>query len=148
MFAYVGSFTSARRNARGDGIHVYRADAATGAWTHVQHIGELVNPSYLALSPDQRFLYSVHGDGDCATALSLDGETGFAKVLNRGSTGGSNGVRQALDPGARSPSCSPERHEGSRSEVLRPEQLAKAHLPARHHELSVAAIVDGARDLG
>jgi 6-phosphogluconolactonase len=98
MFAYVGSFTSARRNARGDGIHVYRADAATGAWTHVQHIGELVNPSYLALSPDQRFLYSVHGDGDCATALSLDGETGFAKVLNRGSTGGSNGVRQALDP--------------------------------------------------
>jgi hypothetical protein len=45
MFAYVGSFTSAQRKARGDGIHIYRADAATGAWTHVQHVGDLMNPS-------------------------------------------------------------------------------------------------------
>src|SRR5450631_4248802 len=101
MFAYVGSFTTTRRKARGDGIHVYRADAATGMWTHVQHVGDLVNPSYLALSLDQRFLYSVHGDGDYATAFALDRETGFATLLNRGSTGGSNGVRQALDPDAK-----------------------------------------------
>jgi 6-phosphogluconolactonase len=97
MFAYVGSFTSAQRQARGDGIHVYRADAATGAWTHVQHVGDLINPSYLAVSPDQRFLYSVHGDGDHATAFALDRETGFASLLNRAATGGRNGVRQAVD---------------------------------------------------
>jgi 6-phosphogluconolactonase len=101
MFAYVGSFTSARRKARGDGIHVYRADAAAGTWTHVQHVGDLENPSYLALSPDQRFLYSVHGDGDYATAFALDRETGLATLLNRASTGGSNGVRQAVDPTGR-----------------------------------------------
>src|SRR5215831_11486593 len=76
MFAYVGSFTTAQRKARGDGI----------------------NPSFLALSPDQRFLYSVHGDGDYATAFMLNGETGQAKLLNRGGTGGNNGVRQAVDP--------------------------------------------------
>ena len=87
MFAYVGSFTTARRKARGDGINVYRVDAATGAWTHVQHVGSLENPSYLALSPDQRFLYSVHGDGDYATAFALDRATGFATPLNRGATG-------------------------------------------------------------
>ena len=98
MFAYVGSFTTAKRKARGDGIHVYRADPATGAWTHVQHIGDLTNPSFLALSPDQRFLYSVHGDGDFATAFALDRETGQAKLLNRAATGGNNGVRQAVDP--------------------------------------------------
>src|SRR5262252_9322179 len=98
MFAYVGSFTTAQRKARGDGIHVYRVDAATGMWTHVQHIGDLTNPSFLALSPDQRFLYSVHGDGDYATAFMLNGETGQAKLLNRGVTGGNNGVRQAVDP--------------------------------------------------
>src|SRR5262244_704230 len=98
MFAYVGSFTTAQRKARGDGIHVYRVDAATGMWTHVQHIGGLTNPSFLALSPDQRFLYSVHGDGDYATAFMLNGETGQAKLLNRGVTGGNNGVRQAVDP--------------------------------------------------
>ena len=71
MYAYVGSFTTAQRKARGDGIHVYRADPATGAWTHVQHIGDLVNPSYLALSRDQRFLYSVHGDEDYVTAFNI-----------------------------------------------------------------------------
>ena len=98
MFAYVGSFTTAKRKARGDGIHVYRVDPATGAWTHVQHLGDLANPSYLVLSPDQRFLYSVHGDGDHATAFALDQKTGQATLLNRAATGGNNGVRQAIDP--------------------------------------------------
>ena len=98
MYAYVGSFTTAERKARGDGIHVYRVDPATGAWTHVQHVGDLVNPSYLALSHDQRVLYSVHGDSDFATAFALDPKTGEAKPLGRAATGGKNGVRQALDP--------------------------------------------------
>jgi 6-phosphogluconolactonase len=98
MYAYVGSFTTAERKARGDGIHVYRVDPATGAWTHVQRIGNLVNPSYLALSHDQRVLYSVHGDSDFASAFALDPKTGEAKPLGRGATGGKNGVRQALDP--------------------------------------------------
>jgi 6-phosphogluconolactonase len=97
-FAYVGSFTTAQRKARGDGIHVYRVDPATGAWTHVQHVGDLVNPSYLALSPDQRFLYSVHGDEAHATAFALDRASGEAKLLGKGATGGKNGVRQAVDP--------------------------------------------------
>jgi 6-phosphogluconolactonase len=98
LYAYVGSFTTAERKARGDGIHVYRVDPDTSAWTHVQHIGDLVNPSYLALSPDQRFLYSVHGDEDYATAFALDAATGQAKLLNRAKTGGKNGVREAVDP--------------------------------------------------
>ena len=98
MFAYVGSFTSAQRQARGDGIHVYRADPATGAWTHIQHLGDLVNPSYLALSHDQRVLYSVHGDSDFASAFALDPKTGEAKPLGHAATGGKNGVREAVDP--------------------------------------------------
>src|SRR5215467_6554103 len=98
IHAYVGSFTTAQRKAHGDGIHVYRVDPSTGDWTHVQHIGDLVNPSFLALSPDQRFLYSVHGDEDYATAFALDPATGQAKLLNRAATGGKNGVREAVDP--------------------------------------------------
>jgi len=88
----------AKRKARGEGIHVYRTNPATGARTHIQHIGDLTNPSFLAISPDHRFLYSVHGDGDYAPAFALDRATGQAKLLNRASTGGNSGVRQAVDP--------------------------------------------------
>lgn len=101
LFAYVGSFTTAQRYARGDGIHVYRVDPATAAWTHVQHVGNLVNPSMLVLRRDQRYLYSVHGDETYATAFSVDRQTGQLTVLNRGETGGRNGVHLAIDPSGR-----------------------------------------------
>lgn len=101
MFAYVGSFTTQKRKARGDGIHVYRVDPAGGAWSHVQHVGGLTNPSYFALSRDQRCLYVVHGDEDYATAFALDATTGHARLLNRAATGGTNGVRQHLDKAGR-----------------------------------------------
>jgi 6-phosphogluconolactonase len=101
LYAYVGCYTTALRSARGDGIHVFRVDAQTAEWTHVQHVGDLVNPSFLAISRDQRHLYSVHGDESYATAFSLDRNTGFLKVLNRAETGGKNGVHLAIDPGGR-----------------------------------------------
>jgi 6-phosphogluconolactonase len=97
-YAYVGSFTSAERKARGNGINVYQMDTATGAWSHIQHIGDLVNPSFLVLSKDQRFLYSVHGDESYATAFAVDPESRKLKLLGRASTGGKNGVHQAIDP--------------------------------------------------
>jgi 6-phosphogluconolactonase len=97
-YAYVGSFTSAERKARGNGINVYKMDTASGALSHVQQVGDLVNPSFLVLSKDQRVLYSVHGDEGHATASALDPESGKLKLLGRASTGGKNGVHQALDP--------------------------------------------------
>src|SRR4051794_31187854 len=48
-FAYTGCRTTRERNARGDGINVYRVDAATGRWEHVQLLTDLVNPSFLTL---------------------------------------------------------------------------------------------------
>src|ERR1035437_5378124 len=100
LYAYVGCYTTARRYARGDGIHVYRVEPATGAWTHVQHVGNLVNPSFLALRRDQRYLYAVHGDESYATSFSVDRNTGFLTLLNRVETGGQNGVHQAFDASA------------------------------------------------
>jgi 6-phosphogluconolactonase len=101
MFAYVGSFTTAQRNARGDGIHVYRVDESTGTWAHLQHVGDLTNPSFLTLSHDQRFLYSVHGDSDYVTAFALDPKNGQVRLINRAAIGGKNGVRHMVDPTAR-----------------------------------------------
>jgi 6-phosphogluconolactonase (cycloisomerase 2 family) len=98
LYAYVGCYTTARRYARGDGIHVYRVDPDTGHWTHVQRVGDIVNPSFLALRGDQRYLYVVHGDQSYATAFAVDRGTGSLTFLNRVETGGRNGVHQAIDP--------------------------------------------------
>lgn len=100
-FAYVGCYTTAQRYARGDGIHAYRIDEHSGAWTPVQTTGNLVNPSFLAASRDGHCLYSVHGDETYATAFSVDPATGKLTLLNRAETGGRNGVHQALDPAGR-----------------------------------------------
>src|SRR5262245_60055041 len=101
IYAYVGSFTSAQRKARGNGINVFRMDPASGAWSHVQQVGDLVNPSFLVLSRDQRVLYSAHGDENNATAFAVDGKRGQISLLGRDDTGGKNGVRQMLDPSGR-----------------------------------------------
>src|SRR3954466_6754991 len=48
---YAGSFTSAERKARGEGISAYRMDVDRGVWTHIQTVGGLFNPSYLTFNP-------------------------------------------------------------------------------------------------
>jgi len=100
-FAYVGCFTTVQRYARGDGIHVYRVEAGTGVWRHTQRVANLVNPSFLAISRDQRHVYSVHGDETYATAFSVDRESGHLALLGRAETGGRNGVHLAIDPSGR-----------------------------------------------
>jgi 6-phosphogluconolactonase len=99
--AYVGCYTTARRYARGDGIHVYRIEPEAGAWSQVQRVGDLVNPSFLVMGRDQRCLYSVHGDETYATSFSVDRANGQLTLLNRAETGGRNGVHQAVDPSGR-----------------------------------------------
>ena len=54
MFAYVGGYTTADRDGRGDGINVFRVDPASGAWTHIQRVGGLENPSLFTLTRDGR----------------------------------------------------------------------------------------------
>lgn len=100
-YAYVGCFTTEQRHGRGDGIHVYRIDSVTGSWTHIQRLGDLVNPSFLITSHDRRFLYSAHGDEHSATAFSIDAATGLLAPLNKGDTGGLNGAHLALSPDAK-----------------------------------------------
>ena len=98
MFVYVGSRTTRERNARGDGISVYRLDPSSGALALVQVHGNLTNPSFLALNRAGDRLYSVHGDGEEISAFSVDALTGEIVLLNQQSTQGRNPVHLALDP--------------------------------------------------
>jgi 6-phosphogluconolactonase len=101
MYAYVGSRTSRERNAHGDGISVYKVDAQSGSLELVQLVKDLVNPSFLALSRDGEFLYTVHGDETDASAFRVDRASGRLTFLNKQSTQGKNPVHLALDPTGR-----------------------------------------------
>lgn len=96
-FAYVGSRTTRERNARGEGISVYRVDAGTGGWAQVQAVSGLLNPSFLAFDRTGSFLYTVHGDASEVSAFRRDATTGQLSVLNRESTEGKNPVHLAFD---------------------------------------------------
>ena len=97
-FAYVGSRTTRERNARGEGINVFRAAGPSGQWTHIQLVAGLANPSYLAFDRTRRFLYAVHGDLTDISAFSIDPGTGKLTHLNSVSTFGKNPVHLTIDP--------------------------------------------------
>jgi 6-phosphogluconolactonase (cycloisomerase 2 family) len=100
-FAYVGCRTTRERNARGAGISVFAVDDGTGPWTPIQVVGDLINPSYLALDRGQRFLYTVHGDSSEVSAFGIDVMSGRLSFVNRQSTRGKNPVHLTVDPGNR-----------------------------------------------
>ena len=98
MFAYVGGYTTPDRNGRGNGINVYRVDEANGAWSHIQHIGDLENPALFTLTRDFSRLYSVHGGRNLMSAFTIDKQTGMLTLLNQVDCQGNNPVDSALDP--------------------------------------------------
>lgn len=98
MYAYVGSRTTKERNARGEGISIFRVDPDDGTLELVGIERDLVNPSFLALSKDGNFLYTIHGDESEVSAFTVDRQTGHLSFLNRQSTQGKNPVHLAFDP--------------------------------------------------
>jgi 6-phosphogluconolactonase len=98
MFAYVGGYTTPDRDGRGSGINVYRVDPVNGAWSHVQRVGGLENPSLFTVTRDGGRLYRVHGGRNLVSAFAIDRRTGMLTLLNQVDCQGSNPVDSALDP--------------------------------------------------
>jgi len=96
-FAYLGTFTSEKRNARGEGLSAYRIDPESGRWARVQLLGREVNPSYLTVDPKRPVLYAVHADANKVSAFSINDATGELTLINRQPCGGDNPVHLALD---------------------------------------------------
>lgn len=100
-YAYVGSFTSEQRKAKGRGVAVFRIDAPSGRWQFVHAVDAIHNPHYVALDRTQRFLYVAHGDSDEVAAYTRDAETGRLAFLNKQPTGGDNASTIMTDPSNR-----------------------------------------------
>ena len=80
LYMLIGTYTS----GTSEGIYVYWLDEETGAAEYVSD-AKAVNPSYLAVSTDERYLYSVgeNGRNDAvAYAFSFDKKTGKLNLLN------------------------------------------------------------------
>ena len=87
-FAYVGSFATGTRGARGEGLSVYRIDPASGRWSRVQLLSNEVNPGYLVFHPRLPVLYSVHPVANQVSAFRIDDLSGELALVNRQPAGG------------------------------------------------------------
>jgi 6-phosphogluconolactonase len=103
MFAYVGCYTTPDRKGRGEGIEIYRIDPDSGAWSRVQLLADVANPSFLAIDRGQRFLYCVHGGNTyrAASAFAIEPQTGRLTFLNTRDCGGANPVHLDIHPSGR-----------------------------------------------
>jgi len=99
MYAFVGCYTTADRNGTGTGIRTYRMDPATGVWEYQSILEDITNPSFLALHPNERWLYCVHGgSGQGVSAFAINQKHGTLKYINTQPSGGTNPVHLSIDP--------------------------------------------------
>ena len=98
MYMLVGTYTS---NEGSKGIYVYKFDTKTAEADSVSMV-EVANPSYLAVSMDGEFVYSVGENGEddsYAHAFSFDRESGQLKLIDSQLTYGSSPAYITLDEG-------------------------------------------------
>jgi 6-phosphogluconolactonase len=96
---FIGTYTATTSK----GIHAYRFQPATGKLTAIGVVAETPNPSFLAVSPDRRFLYAVNWrgsetvEGHTVSAYTLDTSSGKLGFLNKVSSRGQAPTHLAVD---------------------------------------------------
>ncbi len=91
---YVGTYTS----GESEGIYTFELDAETAKPTQPQLAAKLKNPSFVAISPDQKFLYAA-GESEVSgvTAFAIDSQSGQLNLLNSQSSGGAGPCHLSVD---------------------------------------------------
>ncbi|MCC6820286.1 MAG: lactonase family protein [Verrucomicrobia subdivision 3 bacterium] len=100
QFVFFGTYTG----AKSQGVYVSRFDPATGRLTPPELAADIRNPSFLALHPNERYLYTVgeaaeaqdKGNGS-VSAFAIDAQTGKLTLINRHSSGGGEPCHLAVD---------------------------------------------------
>ncbi|WP_343617796.1 lactonase family protein [Flavobacterium sp.] len=78
----VGTYTN---TCQSNGIYVYEFNSATGDFKLKQSSENVVSPSYLSVSADNKFLYAVNENGTQSTvsAFKYDSASGKISVINK-----------------------------------------------------------------
>jgi 6-phosphogluconolactonase len=106
--AYVGTYTpepTARGGNHGEGIYLVDIDDATGAPSNPRLVAKMLSPSWIALSPDHKFLYANSEILDygpdktgSVTAYAVDQASGTLKPLNTVSSASAGPAYIAVHP--------------------------------------------------
>ncbi|MES1224531.1 MAG: beta-propeller fold lactonase family protein, partial [Bacteroidota bacterium] len=91
-YLLIGTYTS----GKSEGIYVYKFNSQTGDFSYVSTAKNVSNPSYLTISPDEKYVYAVnenHNDqqsGGEVTSFSFDKNTGVLTQLNKQPSAGND----------------------------------------------------------
>jgi 6-phosphogluconolactonase len=99
FWVFVGTYTGPKPGANGQsgGIYRFEFDAATGKLTNGAVAAETRDPSFLAIHPSKRWLYSAgEGPGE-VSAFALDARTGKLTFINGQTTGGGAPCHLSVD---------------------------------------------------
>ncbi len=103
---FVGTYTGRMGHVDGkaEGIYTYRVDGQTGAMTKLSVATGIVNPSFVTLDPQGRYLYAVSevidesgNSGGGVAAYAVDRQSGALTYLNTQSTGGAGPCYVTVD---------------------------------------------------
>jgi 6-phosphogluconolactonase len=117
FFMYVGTYTGFKYvhhsktwgvgESHSKGIYVSRFHAATGEVSDPELAAEVVNPSFLTISPNHRFLYAVSEDplslgppldhSSYVSAFAIDQTTGKLRLLNTAPASGTSTCFISID---------------------------------------------------
>lgn len=101
-------FISAFAPGEKAGIHAFSFDAALGTLQPLHRTSDVQSPFFIAVSPDERFLYSIDaekfggGEDEFVAAYAIEGRTGRLKRLNRQSARGTASCYLDVDATGRS----------------------------------------------
>lgn len=82
---YIGTYT---KPGKSEGVYVSKLDTDTGKLGPVELAGKAASPSFVALSPDGKFLYAAVESGKGAVAAFAVGDGGKLTLLNEQTAGG------------------------------------------------------------
>lgn len=117
FFLYMGTYTGFKYvhhsrpygtgESQSKGIYVSRFNAATGELSEPQLAAEMINPSFLTVAPNHRFVYAVSEDplslgppldpASYVSAFAVDPATGKLRLLNTVPTGGTSTCFISMD---------------------------------------------------
>jgi 6-phosphogluconolactonase len=99
FIVYIGTYTGPQSK----GVYAFRFDATSGALEPLGLVGEVVNPSWVTIHPNRKFLYAVSELGNdgkataAVTAFSIDPKTAALTKLNSVSSGGGGACHLVVD---------------------------------------------------